>query len=277
MKTSPPVSRSGRFAAGPAAAVAQFTQSVSFDWRLWRHDIRGSRAHAAMPCKIGVLTRSELRAIERGLDAIEGKIAAGKFRWRPELEDVHMNIEAELTRQVPAGAKLHTGRSRNDQVALDMRLWLIDEIDSLSEEIRSLQRVLVHLSEREKEVIIPGYTHLQRAQPVYLAHHLLAYVEMLERDRQRLRDCFRRVNVCPLGSGAIAGSVLPLDRELVARLLAFVDAGGKPQITQTSMDAVSDRDFAVEFCAAAALIAVHLSRLAEDVIFWAASEFNFIR
>src|SRR2546422_4605 len=277
MKTTPPVSRSGRFAAGPAAAVAQFTQSVSFDWRLWRHDIRGSRAHAAMLCKIGVLTRSELRAIERGLDAIERKIAAGKFRWRPELEDVHMNIEAELTRQVPAGAKLHTGRSRNDQVALDMRLWLIDQIDGLSQEIRSLQRALVQLGEREREVVIPGYTHLQRAQPVYLAHHLLAYVEMLARDRERFAQSRARTMVCPLGSGAIAGSTLPLDRELVARLLGLLGARGEPRLTQNSMDAVSDRDFVVEFCSHAALLAVHLSRLAEDLILLATSEFNFIR
>src|SRR5439155_26483914 len=162
-----PVSRGGRFAAGPAAAVAQFTQSIGFDWRLWRHDIRGSRAHAAMLSKIGVLTRSELRAIEQGLDAIERKIAAGKFHWRPELEDVHMNIEAELTRRVPAGAKLHTGRSRNDQVALDMRLWLIDEIVDLAAELRGLQRALVGLAEQNAAVVIPGYTHLQRAQPVY--------------------------------------------------------------------------------------------------------------
>src|SRR6266436_7275701 len=165
MKIIPPVSRSGRFAACPAAAVAQFTQSISFDWRLWRHDIRGSRAHAAMLHKIGVLTRPELRGIEQGLDVIERKIAAGKFRWRPELEDVHMNIEVELTRRVPAGAKLHTGRSRNDQVALDMRLWLIDEMDGLLAEIRSLQQALVRLAQREEGVVIPGYTHLQRAQP----------------------------------------------------------------------------------------------------------------
>ena len=230
-----------------------------------------------MLCKIGVLTRSELRAIERGLDAIEGKIAAGKFRWRPELEDVHMNIEAELTRQVPVGAKLHTGRSRNDQVALDMRLWLIDEIDGLLEEIRSLQRALVQLGEREKEVVIPGYTHLQRAQPVYLAHHLLAYVEMLARDRERFVQGRARTMVCPLGSGAIAGSTLPLDRKLVARLLGMLDTRGEPKLTQNSMDAVSDRDFVVEFCGHAALLAVHLSRLAEDLILWATSEFNFIR
>src|SRR5439155_4843875 len=277
MKTSPPVSRSGRFAAGPAAAVAQFTQSISFDWRLWRHDIRGSRAHAAMLCKIGVLSRSELRAIEQGLDAIERKIAAGKFRWRPELEDVHMNLEAELTRRVPAGAKLHTGRSRNDQVALDLRLWLREEILEVSGELCSLQRALVELGEKNVDVVIPGYTHLQRAQPVYLAHHLLAYVEMLARDRQRLLAALVRTNVCPLGSGALAGSTLPLDRALVARRLGFVDAQGRPLLTQNSMDAVSDRDFAVEFCSVAALLAVHLSRLAEDLVLWASAEFNFIK
>ena len=189
-----------------------------------------------------------------------------------------MNIEAELTRRVPAGAKLHTARSRNDQVALDVRLWLRDEITALLGEIAGLQRALV-CARRETmpTCIIPGYTHLQRAQPVYLAHHLLAYVEMLERDCERLWDCHSRVNVCPLGSGAIAGSTLPLDRELVAKLLGFVDANGKVQLTQNSMDAVSDRDFVVEFCAAGALLAVHLSRLAEDVILWAGAEFNFIK
>src|SRR5437870_8559268 len=201
MKNGPPVSRSGRFTSGPAADVAQFTQSISFDWRLWRQDIRGSRAHAAMLAKIGVLRPSELRSIQQGFNAIERQIEARIFRWRPELEDVHMNIEAELTRRVPAGAKLHTGRSRNDQVALDMRLWLLDELAELLPEIRLLQRALVELGQREKEVILPGYTHLQRAQPVYLAHHLLAYVEMLERDRQRLFQCQERTNVCPLGSG----------------------------------------------------------------------------
>ena len=188
-----------------------------------------------------------------------------------------MNIEAELTRRAPAGAKLHTGRSRNDQVALDVRLWLRDEIVSLMEELESLQRALVELSAKNAEVVIPGYTHLQRAQPVYLAHHLLAYVEMLERDGQRLADCFGRVNVCPLGSGAIAGSTLPLDRDFVAKELGCVDARGKPIITQNSMDAVSDRDFVVEFCGAGALIAVHLSRLAEDIILWVSSEFGFIK
>ena len=277
MKKTSPVSRSGRFASGPGADVARFTESISFDWRLWRHDILGSIVHATMLQKIGVLTKAEQLAIIKGLESIGQEIEAGKFRWQAELEDVHMNIEAELTRRVPAGAKLHTGRSRNDQIALDIRLWLRDEIVELGNELRSLQKALVELGGKNAEVIIPGYTHLQRAQPVYLAHHLLAYVEMLERDHQRLTDCFQRVNVCPLGSGAIAGSTLPLDREMVAELLGFVDAKGKPLVTQNSMDAVSDRDFAVEFCAAAALIAVHLSRLAEDVILWATSEFNFIK
>ena len=227
--------------------------------------------------KIGVLKKNELHAITKGLNQIGKEIAAGKFKWNPELEDVHMNIEAELTKRVPAGAKLHTARSRNDQVALDVRMWLRDEITALLGDIADLQRALVSLGEKNADVIIPGYTHLQRAQPVYLAHHLLAYVEMLERDCERLWDCHSRVNVCPLGSGAIAGSTLPLKRELVAKLLGFVDANGKVQLTQNSMDAVSDRDFAVEFCAAGALLAVHLSRLAEDVILWASAEFNFIK
>ena len=272
-----PVSRSGRFTGGPAAEVAQFTESISFDWRLWKHDLKGSIAHATMLKKIGVLKQNELSAITRGLNQIGKEIAAGRFSWKPELEDVHMNIEVELTKRVPAGAKLHTARSRNDQVALDIRLWLRDEIISLLGEIASLQRALVALGEKNADVLIPGYTHLQRAQPVYFAHHLLAYVEMLERDCERLWDCHSRVNICPLGSGAIAGSTLPLKRELVAKLLNFVDANGKVQLTQNSMDAVSDRDFAVEFCAAGALLAVHLSRLAEDVILWAGAEFNFIK
>jgi len=266
-----PISRSGRFASATASSVARFSESISFDVRLWEHDILGSIAHATMLEKIGLLTKSEREDIERELQNIGQEIADGKFHWKLELEDVHMNIEAELTRRVPAGAKLHTGRSRNDQVALDMRMWLRDEIVELAEALRTLQRALVDLAARNDKVIIPGYTHLQRAQPVYLAHHLLAYVEMFDRDYARVGDCFARVNVCPLGSGAIAGSTLPLDREFVAKLLGF------SAITQNSMDAVSDRDFAVEFCAAGALLAVHLSRLAEDVILWASAEFNFIK
>ncbi|HMJ89522.1 MAG TPA: argininosuccinate lyase, partial [Candidatus Acidoferrum sp.] len=271
------VSRSGRFSGGPAADVAAFSESISFDHRLWKHDIVGSIAHATMLESIGVLTRKERDAITAGLEQIGQEISDGKFKWKVELEDVHMNIEAELTKRIPAGAKLHTARSRNDQVALDIRMWVRDEIASLGEEIRDMQRALVTLGENNSSVIIPGYTHVQRAQPVYFAHHLLAYVEMLERDHQRLADCFQRVNVCPLGNGAIAGSTLPLDREMVARLLGFVDAKGRPQVTQNSMDGVSDRDFAIEFCAGAALLGVHLSRLAEDVILWASAEFNFIK
>ena len=277
MKKTSPVSRSGRFAGGPSAAVAQFTESISFDQRLWRQDIAGSIAHATMLREAGLLTQPELRAIISGLETIAGEIQAGTFRWQPELEDVHMNIESALTRRVPAGAKLHTGRSRNDQVALDMRLWLREETAGLLDELKSLQRALVELGAQNQDVIIPGYTHLQRAQPVFLAHHLLAYAEMLERDRQRLQESLQRVNICPLGSGAIAGSTLPLRRELVAVLLGFVDARGRPRLTQNSMDAVSDRDFAVEYCSIAALLAVHLSRLAEDLVLWSSAEFNFIR
>ncbi|MEO7299649.1 MAG: argininosuccinate lyase [Verrucomicrobiota bacterium] len=277
MKKSSPVSRSGRFASGPGADVAQFTESISFDWRLWEHDILGSIAHATMLQKIGVLTKTELAQITKGLEEIGQEIFDNKFEWKMELEDVHMNIEAELTRRVPAGAKLHTARSRNDQVALDIRMWLREEIAELSSEIRALQKSLVELGAKNSDVIIPGYTHLQRAQPVYFAHHLLAYVEMLERDYARLGDCFQRVNICPLGSGAIAGSTLPLDREFVAKKLGFVDAKGKAQLTQNSMDAVSDRDFALEFCSVAAILAMHLSRLAEDTILWASAEFNFIK
>lgn len=275
--SSSPVSRSGRFTSGPAADVAAFSESISFDWRLWRQDIRGSVAHATMLQQVGILTKAELKAIRGGLDAIGQEIESSTFQWRQELEDVHMNIESELTRRVPAGAKLHTARSRNDQVAVDIRLWLRDELDALSEEVRTLQRSLVGLGERHPTVIIPGYTHLQRAQPVAFAHHLLAYVEMLDRDLGRLIDCRERANVCPLGSGALAGSTLPIDRDAVAVLLGFTDAKGRPRVTQNSMDGVSDRDFLVEFAAAAALLAVHLSRLSEDIILWVSSEFGFIR
>ena len=277
MKKSSPVSRSGRFSSGPGQDVAKFTESISFDRRLWRHDLVGSIAHATMLGGIGVLTKAEAKRIVRALEAIGDDIEAGRFEWDESLEDVHMNLEAELTRREPAGARLHTGRSRNDQVALDMRMWLRDEIVDLEVELRSLQQALVGLGQANDGVIIPGYTHLQRAQPVYFAHHLLAYVEMIERDRERLLDTFSRVNVCPLGSGALAGSTLPLDRKQVAEILGFEDQKGRPVVSQNSMDAVSDRDFAVEFCFVASLMGVHLSRLAEDVILWSSSEFDFIR
>ncbi|HEX7858778.1 MAG TPA: argininosuccinate lyase [Verrucomicrobiae bacterium] len=277
MSNSSPVSRSGRFKGGPSAEVARFTESISFDWRLWEHDVRGSIAHAKMLRKIGVLSAAELADISKGLNQIAEEVRAGKFQWKEELEDVHMNIESALTQRFPAGAKLHTARSRNDQVALDIRLWLRDEISALKNEIRALQSEFVTLGRKYPDVIIPGYTHLQRAQPVYIAHHLLAYVEMLDRDFGRFEDCYERTNVCPLGAGAIAGSTISIDREFVATELGFVDSKGKPRITQNSMDAVSDRDFALEFCSAAAILAVHLSRLAEDLVLWASSEFNFIR
>jgi argininosuccinate lyase len=261
----------GRFKEQTAALLQSFGESISFDWRLWRHDIEGSIAHSAALEKAGLISKRERAQIVAGLREIGGEIAAGKFRFKTELEDIHMNIEAELTKRIgDAGAKLHTARSRNDQVALDIRLYLRDECDAISGFLRELQRSLVDLAERNKDIIIPGYTHLQRAQPVFFAHHLLAYVEMLDRDFGRIADCRKRINVLPLGSGAIAGSTIVLDRKLVAKLLGF------PAITQNSMDAVSDRDFAVELLAALALVATHLSRLSEDVILWASSEFKFI-
>ena len=261
----------GRFKEQTAALLQSFSESISFDWRLWRHDIEGSIAHSAALEKAGLISKKERAQIVAGLRKIGGEISAGKFKFRTELEDIHMNIEAELTKRIgDAGAKLHTARSRNDQVALDVRLYLRDECDAISELLRDLQRSLVGLADRNRDIIIPGYTHLQRAQPVFFAHHLLAYVEMLDRDLGRVADCRKRINVLPLGSGAIAGSTIVLDRKLVAKLLGF------PAITQNSMDAVSDRDFAVELLAALALVATHLSRLSEDVILWASSEFKFI-
>jgi argininosuccinate lyase len=261
----------GRFQQQTAALLQSYSESISFDWRLWRHDIEGSIAHSAALEKAGLLSPQERQSIVDGLQAIGAEIEAGQFQFRAELEDIHMNIESELTRRIgDAGAKLHTARSRNDQVATDIRLYLRAECDSLDALLRDLQAALVELGERHCDVVIPGYTHLQRAQPVFFAHHLLAYVEMLQRDRDRLVDCRKRINVLPLGSGAIAGSTILLDRQLVADLLGF------PALTRNSMDAVSDRDFAVELLSGLALVAMHLSRLSEDVILWASSEFHFV-
>ena len=261
----------GRFKEKTAELLQSFSESISFDWRLWRHDIEGSIAHSAALEKAGLISKKEHAQIVAGLRAIGVEIAAGKFRFKTALEDIHMNIEAGLTKRIgDAGAKLHTARSRNDQVALDLRLYLRDECDAIGGLLRDLQRALVGLADRTRDIIIPGYTHLQRAQPVFFAHHLLAYVEMLDRDLGRVADCRKRMNVLPLGSGAIAGSTIVLDRKLIAKLLGF------PSVTQNSMDAVSDRDFAVELLAALALVATHLSRLSEDVILWASSEFKFI-
>src|SRR5271154_1265619 len=261
----------GRFTTGAAERLRDYTESVSFDWQLYRHDIIGSIAHAKMLAHIRVLKQSELTVIVAGLEEIRAQIDRGQFKWRSDLEDVHMNIEAELTARCPGGTKLHTGRSRNDQVATAMRLWLKDQIAANRGAITGLQSALETWASRDIKVVIPGYTHLQRAQPVLLAHHLLAYVKMLERAYERLADCAKRVDVLPLGSGAIAGSTLPLDREFVRKLLGFA------HVSENSMDAVSDRDFIVEYNAACALLAVHLSRLAEDLILWSTAEFHFIR
>ena len=269
-------SRSGRFRQPASGDVIEFTESVSFDYRLWRQDIIGSMAHAKMLRRIGVLNEEELKGVLAGLEQIGREIEQGEFQWDRNLEDVHMNIEAALTAREPAGAKLHTARSRNDQVALDLRMWLRDQIVELLGDVEGLQRALLGWGQRSRSVVIPGYTHLQRAQPVPLAHHLLAYVEMLERDKARYIDGFDRINVCPLGSGALAGSTLQVDRELVARELNFLDSEGQPKISQNSMDAVSDRDFIVEFLAASALAAVHLSRLSEDFVLWSSAEFGFV-
>lgn len=277
MSKSKPVSRSGRFSSGPSAEVEAYGESVSFDYRLWEYDIMGSLVHARMLHHIGILNEEDFDAISAGLQEIGGEIEDGTFTWDVALEDVHMNIEAELTRRVQAGARLHAGRSRNDQIALDMRMWLRDQIADLNNELSALQESLLGLARANAHVIIPGYTHLQRAQPVSMAHHLLAYVEMFERDSGRLIDCFQRVNVCPLGSGAIAGSTLPLDREFVARELQFTDLQGEPVVSRNSMDAVSDRDYILEFCSASAILAMHFSRLSEDLILWSSSEFGFIR
>jgi argininosuccinate lyase len=262
----------GRFTQDPSARLRAYGESVSFDQRLALHDIAGSKAHAAALRKAGLLTPRELQAIGQGLEAIAREIRAGKFRWRTDLEDVHMNIEAALTKKIgAAGAKLHTARSRNDQVATDLRLWMRDEVTALTASVRRLQKSLVGLAAKAGEAIMPGYTHLQRAQPVLAAHHLLAYVEMLERDAGRLADAAKRANVLPLGSGALAGSTIVLDRAFMAKQLGF------DGVSQNSMDAVSDRDFACEFLSACAITGMHLSRLCEDTVLWASSEFGFLR
>ena len=262
---------SGRFSTGVDEAVQKFSRSVQFDWRLYQQDIRGSIAHARMLRKIGILTATELRSIESGLKQIGKQVDAGTFKWDESLEDVHMNIESALTKLTPAGAKLHTARSRNDQVATDMRLWVKEQIELMAGNVELLQKTLVVMGSKHMDVCIPGYTHLQRAQPVYLAHHLLAYVEMLERDKGRLADCYKRADVMPLGSGALAGTTIKLDRKFTAKELGFA------AISQNSLDAVSDRDFMVELAFACSLIMVHLSRFAEDLILWSSSEFDYIR
>ena len=254
-----------------SALVQRYTASVDFDQRLWRADIAGSLAHAAMLAAQGVIAEQDLADIRRGLAQIQAEIEAGRFDWKLELEDVHLNIEARLTQLVgDAGKRLHTGRSRNDQVATDVRLWLRGEIDGLQALLASMQRALVELAAPHTETVLPGYTHMQVAQPVSFAHHLLAYVEMFARDADRLADLRKRVNQLPLGAAALAGTSYPLDREHVARALGF------DGLCQNSLDAVSDRDFALEFCGFAAICMVHVSRLAEEIVLWMSQNFGFI-
>ena len=251
--------------------VQRYTASVGFDQRLWRADIDGSLAHADMLAAQGIIGAPDLADIQRGLAQIAGEIEAGAFTWKLELEDVHLNIEARLTELVgPAGKRLHTGRSRNDQVATDVRLWLRGEIDALAAGLVEMQRALVELAARHADTVMPGFTHLQVAQPVSFGHHLLAYVEMFARDTERLADVRRRVNRLPLGSAALAGTSWPLDRERVALSLGF------DGVCQNSLDAVSDRDFAMEFTAWAAITMVHVSRLAEEIVLWASQTYGFI-
>ena len=259
------------------ALVQRYTASVSFDRRLARADIAGSLAHAEMLHAQGLLAADDWAAIQRGMAAIGAEIDAGTFDWQLALEDVHLNVEARLTQLVgDAGKRLHTGRSRNDQVATDVRLWLRDEIDAIAALLADLQRALVGQAERHVDVILPGFTHLQVAQPVSFGHHMLAYVEMFARDAERLADVRRRVNRLPLGAAALAGTSYPLDRERVARALGMVDDEGRACVCQNSLDAVSDRDFAIEFTAAASLVMVHVSRLSEELILWMSQNFGFV-
>jgi argininosuccinate lyase len=261
----------GRFAEATDAFVEQFSASVRFDRRLYRHDIAGSIAHARMLAHCGVLSRDDEAAIVRGLEDIQLEIERGDFAWLDELEDVHMNIEARLTQRIgEAGKRLHTARSRNDQVATDLRLWLRDALDGLDERLRAVQAGLVEQAEREAGTIMPGFTHLQAAQPVTFGHHLLAWYEMLDRDRERFRDARRRANRLPLGSAALAGTTYPVDRAYSAQLLGF------EAVCENSLDAVSDRDFAIETLAAAALCSMHLSRMSEELILWAGPQYGFV-
>lgn len=261
----------GRFNEPVDAFVARFTASVDFDKRLYKHDIMGSIAHAKMLAEVGVLTNIERDAIIEGLNQIQQEIEAGTFEWRVDLEDVHMNIEAKLTERIGVtGKKLHTGRSRNDQVATDIRLWLRDEITRIQSEVIRLQQGILDLAEREADTIMPGFTHLQTAQPVTFGHHLLAWFEMLSRDYERLVDCRKRVNRMPLGSAALAGTTYPIDRLVTCKLLDFEAVSGN------SLDGVSDRDFAIEFCNVASLIMMHLSRFSEELVLWTSAQFRFI-
>ena len=266
----------GRFATGPADLMLKFSESASFDRRLAPFDIAGSKAHCAMLAHVGLITAQEAKVILAGLDSVLAEIDSGRFAWDSRLEDVHMNIEHALTAKVPAAAKLQTARSRNDQIATDMRLFFKQACPVLGSKVLGAQRALLAVADSNRNVLIPGYTHLQRAQPVYAAHHLFAWMEMLGRDRARFAEVAEKANECPLGSGALAGTTLPIDRDYAAKLLGFVDSKGRPRVTQNSMDAVSDRDVHIEFALACALFGVHLSRIAEDLILWSSAEFRFV-
>ncbi|MBT8202757.1 MAG: argininosuccinate lyase, partial [Acidimicrobiia bacterium] len=260
----------GRFQKPTSGLVEQFGESISFDWRLYPHDVAGSVAHARLLLEAGILDPKEFSDIETGLRQIEADIDAGTFEFDPALEDIHMNIEAALTKRVgAAGAKLHTARSRNDQVATATRLYCRAEIDALTDLLAGLQKALLERAGAYAGAVMPGYTHLQRGQPVTAGHHLLAYIEMLERDKQRLAECRARLNVCPLGSGALAGSTIALDRAAAAKELGF------DTVTTNSMDAIADRDYIVELLGGLALCGAHLSRLSEDLILWTSTEFGF--
>ena len=258
--------------------VKRYTSSVFFDKRLWQADIQGSLAHAEMLAAQKIISDQDFADIQRGMAQIKEEISKGQFDWKLDLEDVHLNIEARLTQIVgDAGKRLHTGRSRNDQVATDVRLWLVGEIDLISSLLNSLQKSLIEVAERHVDVILPGFTHLQVAQPVSFAHHLLAYVEMFARDAERMADVRRRTNRLPLGSAALAGTTYPIDRERVAKSLGMVDENGNACVSQNSLDGVSDRDFAIEFTAAASLCMVHISRLSEELILWMSQNFGFVK
>ncbi len=258
--------------------VKRYTASVFFDKRLWQADITGSLAHADMLAAQGIISADDHAAIQKGMAQIWAEIESSQFEWKLDLEDVHLNIEARLTQLVgDAGKRLHTGRSRNDQVATDVRLWLRGETDLIIDLLNDLQKSLVEVAEKNVDVILPGFTHLQVAQPVSFAHHLLAYVEMFSRDAERFSDVRRRTNRLPLGSAALAGTTYPFDRERVARTLGMVDEHGQPQVCQNSLDGVSDRDFAIEFTAAASLCMVHISRMSEELILWMSQNFGFIK
>ncbi|HEY90840.1 MAG TPA: argininosuccinate lyase, partial [Dehalococcoidia bacterium] len=261
----------GRFEKNADMKAEQYTASIQYDWRLYPYDIAGSIAHARMLAKQDIISQQDAETIIDGLNSIKDEIEQGIFRFKPELEDVHMNIEARLIEKVgDVGGKLHTARSRNDQVALDIRLFTRDAIEQTIGGLRTLQQALVGLAEANRDTVMPGYTHLQRAQPVLLAHHLLAYFEMLERDTGRFKDARKRSDVLPLGSGALAGVAYTIDREFVAKELGF------SRISNNSIDAVSDRDFLIEYESAASICMMHLSRLAEEIILWSSAEFSFI-